>query len=142
MPVTPSTATGFIGRAGLANPNASSYAGTSKYGNTTKMLRTVFNLSHGARRAKATLLALTGAAVGGASKAYTNSRISAGATTGQAGINALGGRRTIETKTYQTGVTTAQDLVDFDTRLAARSRPTSFTVKGISSQGGMAGKLV
>jgi hypothetical protein len=140
MPVTKSNANGFVGRVGLANQNVTSYAGTAAYGSATRSLRRALNGSHGDRRAKATLLALTGAAVGAASKAYSNSRIDAGRTTGQAGVNLLGGKRTIETKVFQTGVTVAQDLTDFDTRLAASVRPTYPTVKG-GGGGGRAGRL-
>src|SRR5215204_3134756 len=111
MPTLP-TANGFIGRVGLGGGNATSYSGLQKYGATLRLLQRRLNLSHGSRKARATILALTGAVVGGASKAYSNSRVTADNASplvSQAGRNTLGGKRNIETVAYQTGVTVAAD---------------------------------
>src|ERR1044072_3853924 len=120
---TAASATGFVGRVGLANPNATSYSSIAKRGQTLELLNKALNSSHGSRRLRATLLALTGAAVGGASKAYSNSRIQAASTLGKLGG---GGLRTVETVTYQTGVTVAADLTTIDTQVAAKHKPSSY----------------
>lgn len=119
------TASGFIGS---TPSNITSYATTSIMGPLANELRRTLNRSHGSRRRKATLLAITGAAAGAASKAYSNSRIDAGVSTGQAGRNDLGGKRTIETKTYQTGNSVAADITDFDTVLQKTSKPSTYPV--------------
>lgn len=137
MPTT-AAATGFIGRVGLANPNATSYSSIAKRGQTLELLNKALNTSHGARRLRATILALTGAAVGGASKAYSNTRIQA---LQRAGKMSLGGAVAVETVTYQTGVTVAADLTSVDTQIAAKHKPSSYpAVKG-GGGGGRAGKL-
>lgn len=120
---TAASSTGFVGRVGLANPNANSYSTTAKRGGSLALLNKALNLSHGSRRLRATILALTGAAVGGASKAYSNSRVQAGDRRGKL---SYGGRIPVETVTYQTGVTTAADLTSVDTQIAAKHKPASY----------------
>lgn len=142
MPTT-AAATGFIGRIGLANPNATSYSSIAKRGGALAALNKTLNGSHGDRRLRATILALTGAAVGGASKAYSNSRIAhtTDGTTSRVGRLGGGGQRLVETITYQTGVTVAADLTSVDTQIAAKHKPSTYpTVKG-GGGGGRAGKL-
>src|SRR5690349_10002690 len=138
---TAATATGFVGRVGLANPNATSYSSIAKRGGALAFINRTLNGSHGDRRLRATILALTGAVVGGASKAYSNTRASAGRAVGQAQHIGLGGMRTVETVTYQTGVTVAQDLTTVDTQIAAKHKPSSYpTVLG-GGGGGRVGRL-
>src|SRR5215217_4438413 len=126
---TVGAATGFIGRLGALG-DTTIYATTGKVGAAGHRLRRLFNRSHGSRMQRATLLALTGAAVGAASKAYTNKRIDQGFTivdknsNGTGSLTALGGKRAVATVTRQSGVTVAQDLTDFDTRMAQKSYPT------------------
>jgi hypothetical protein len=120
---TAATATGYIGRVGLANPNATSYTSIAKRGQTLELLNKALNSSHGSRRLRATLLALTGAAVGGASKAYSNSRVQASQRIGKL---SPGGLQPVETVTYQTGVTVAGDLTSIDTQVAAKHKPSSY----------------
>lgn len=133
------TATGFVGRVGLSNPNATSYSSIAKRGQSLQLINNLLNRSHGSRRLKATLLALTGAAVGGASKAYSNSRVQAQQ---QAGRSSLGGLRTVETATYQTGVSVAADLTTIDAQVAAKHKPSSYPAnRAGSGGGGKAGRL-
>jgi hypothetical protein len=120
---TAATATGYIGRVGLANPNATSYTSIAKRGQTLELLNKALNSSHGSRRLRATLLALTGAAVGGASKAYSNSRVQPSQRIGKL---SPGGLQPVETVTYQTGVTVAGDLTSIDTQIAAKHKPSSY----------------
>lgn len=133
------SATGFIGRVGLANPNAVVYATDSKTNITLNRLRRSLNRSHGSRRLKAMILAITGAAAG-QSKAYSNFRVSVERTVGQAGVNKLGGARTIDQVAYQTGNSVAGDITTFDAQIAYSSKPTYPTVKG-GGGGGRVGKL-
>lgn len=126
MPTKP-TANGFIGRVGLGGGNATSYTGLAVTGGHLRKLRRMMNGSHGSRKLRAALLSLTGAAVGAASKAYSNARLKASETPGvtsQVGRNELGGRRTTETVAYQTGVSVASDLTDIDGTIAKRTAPT------------------
>lgn len=133
------SATGFVGRVGLSNPNATSYSSIAKRGQTLQVMNNLLNRSHGSRRLKATLLALTGAAVGGASKAYSNSRIQA---VQLAGKLAPGGIRNVETFTYQTGVSVAADLTTIDAQIAAKHKPSSYPAnRAGSGGGGRAGRL-
>jgi hypothetical protein len=141
---TAAAATGFIGRVGLANPNATSYTSIAKRGQTLELLNKALNGSHGSRRLRATVLALTGAAVGGASKAYSNSRIrhTTDSSTSRVGRLGGGGLRTVETVTYQTGVTVAGDLTTVDTQIAAKHKPSSYpTELSGAGGGGRIGKL-
>lgn len=82
----------------------------------------------GGRKLRATLLALTGAAPG-QSKVVTGTRIAADAS---GGLLAGSGKRTIETVTYQAGVTTNADLTRIDTNLNKRSKPTYVKDKAIT----------
>lgn len=141
MPTLP-TANGFIGRVGLGGGNATSYSGIGKTGGIGRLLNRLLNRGHGSRKARATILALTGAAVGGASKAYSNARVSAGRSAGQVGYNELGGKRTIETVAYQTGVTVAGDLTTIDTTIAQKSKPSSYPVEKGGYKPGKIGSLV
>jgi hypothetical protein len=124
-------ATGFIGRVGVIGDSAN-YATTGKIGVLGQLLRKAGSKSHGSRKMKSLMLALTGAAVGAASKAYTNKRIDAGFTrtgvnsNGTGSLVSLGGKRAVESVNYQTGVTVAQDLTDFDTRVAQKSYPPTY----------------
>lgn len=143
---TNGVATGFIGRVGAVGDTVN-YATTGKVGAAGHRLRGMFNRSHGSRMQRAILLALTGAAVGGASKAYTNKRIDQGFTvvdknsngTGQ--LTALGGKRLVSTVTRQSGVTVAQDLTDFDTRMAQKSFPSAYPADKSGFKPGNVGKL-
>jgi hypothetical protein len=138
MPTT-ATATGFVGRVGLANPNATSYSSIAKRGQGLQLVNNLLNRSHGSRRLRATLLALTGAAVGGASKAYSNSRIQAVQNVGKM---KLGGQQTVETVTYQTGVSVAADLTTIDAQIAAKHKPSSYpTNRAGYAGGGRVGKI-
>lgn len=107
---------------------ATNYTQASVADPVTRKLNKLFNRGYGNRAMRATVVALTGAAVGGASKAFSYARISAGNSAGQTGRNELGGRRTTETRNMQTGVTVAADLTDFDTRVTAKNRPASYPV--------------
>jgi hypothetical protein len=123
-------ATGFIGRVGAVG-DTTNYQTTGKIGAAGQMIRKALSKSHGTRRMKSLVLALTGAAVGAASKAYTNKRLDQGFTktdknSNGTGALTLGGKRNTETVTYQSGVTVAQDLTDFDTRAAQKSFPPSY----------------
>lgn len=120
---TAAAATGFVGRVGFANPNATSYTSIAKRGPQLQYLNSALNRSHGSRRLRATLLALTGAAVGGASKAYSNSRVQAGDRRGKL---SYGGKMTVETVTYQTGVSVAADLTTIDAQIAAKHKPATY----------------
>jgi hypothetical protein len=139
---TNGVAHGFVGRVGLANVDSTNYATVGKLGNVGARLRNQFNRSHGTRMNRAILLALTGAAVGGASKAYSQKRINHGFGTGsESGTGSLvtvGGKRTIDTVTRQSGVTVAQDLTDFDTRMAQKSYPPAYPA---DKSGHIAGKI-
>lgn len=142
MPTLPS-ANGFIGRVGLGGGNATSYSGLAKVGGSLRGVQRMLNRSHGSRKLRAMILALTGAAVGGASKAYSNSRIKANETgSSQVGKNELGGKRSIETVAYQTGVTVAGDLTTVDTTLAAKSKPATYPVDKSGHVPGKIGSLV
>lgn len=143
---TNGVAAGFIGRVGLANIDSTNYATVGKLGAVGTRLRNQFNRSHGTRMQRATLIALTGAAVGAASKAYTNKRINHGFTgtgnnNGTSALTALGGKRTVDTVTRQSGVTVAQDLTDFDTRMAQKSFPTTYPVNKSGFVPGNIGRL-
>ena len=134
------TANGFIGRVGAVG-NSTSYQSAGKVGSAAQRLKVFTRLSHGGRMARATLLALTGAAVGAASKAYSVSQVDVGPSTGQAGINGLGGKRTAVLKTKQSGNTVAQDLTDFDANVAAKSRPSTYPKDKSGWTPGNIGKL-
>lgn len=138
---TAASASGFIGRVGLNQPNATSYSSIAKRGQSLQLVNNLLNRSHGSRRLKATLLSLTGAAVGAASKAYSNSRVSAPTNT-LVSRTSLGGARTIDTVTYQTGVSVAQDLTTIDTQIAAKHKPATYaTDRAGAGGGGRAGKI-
>lgn len=143
---TNGVATGFIGRVGLANLDATNYATVGKLGAVGTRLRNQFNRSHGTRMQRATLIALTGAVVGGASKAYTNKRINhgfgTGSNSGTASLVTVGGKRQIDTVTRQSGVTVAQDLTDFDTRMAQKSFPPTYPANKSGYAVGNIGRLV
>lgn len=139
---TKGIATGFMGRVGLANPNVTSITTTSVSGTIVQDIKRALNKSHGSRRARATVLALTGAAVGAASKAYSNSRIYAGRAVGQAGVNHLGGLRTVETVNYQTGVSTATDLTSIDQQIMTKSKPASYPLNKSGYVPGKIGSLI
>jgi len=117
------TAQGWIGR---DTGNVTAHSTIDKYGTVIGQMRKLLNKSHGSRRVKATILALTGTAVGGASKAYSVYQVSSGDTRGQAGQNNLGGKRTIVALAKDTGVTTAADLADIDNGIGAKSRLASY----------------
>lgn len=133
------SATGFIGRVGLANTNAVTYVTDSKLNQPLNRIRRILNKSHGSRKLKAMILAITGAAAG-QSKAYSNYRVSAERTAGQAGVNKLGGARTVELVAYQTGNSVAGDITTFDAQITYSNKPTYPTVKG-GGGGGRLGKL-
>lgn len=117
------TASGWIGR---DTGNVTSHTTMSTYGASQGEIRRALNRGHGTRKLKAVLLALTGAAVGAASKAYSTARVDTGVSTGQAGRNDLGGRRTTSLVTLQSGVTVAADLTNVDQSIAAKSRLSSY----------------
>lgn len=141
---TSAVATGFIGRVGLANPNATSYSSIAKRGQTLELLNKALNASHGSRRLRATILALTGAVVGGASKAYSNSRVkhTTDNSVSRVGRVSGGGLRVVETITYQTGVTVAGDLTSVDTQIAVKHKPSPYpTERSGAGGGGRVGRI-
>lgn len=117
------TASGFIGRVGTANPNATTYSTPEKFTLNLKTLRNRLNGGRGNRRLRTIITALTGAAVGAASKAYSESRAQARQEVGK--LNS-GGVKTVETVSYQTGVTVAGDLTDVDQGIAFKRRVASY----------------
>lgn len=135
------------GWSGNAHGNATGpgqYQNSSKVGNVANQLRRSLNRGIPGRINRAIVLALTGAAVGAASRTHSFSRISAGTTTGQAGQSAgeLGGMRTIETISRNSGVTTADDLTTLDGNIAKKSRPPTYAKdKSGNGGGGQLGKL-
>lgn len=130
------TAKGFQGRVGALG-NSTNYQTTGKVGGAARAMRTSLNRGHGNRMVRAILLALTGAAVGAASKAYSVSRLNY---TGQAGQNTLGGLRKAQLVTKQTGVTVAQDLTDFDQNVARKSYPATYPANKSGYRPGSQGK--
>lgn len=114
---------GWIGR---DTGNVTTGSTVSKTGNLGKRLRVFLNGGHGSRMMKSTLLALTGAVVGGASKAYSVAQVTNPSNAGQAGRNDLGGKRQVALTTKQSGVTVAADLTDFDQSVAAKTRLANY----------------
>jgi hypothetical protein len=138
MPTT-GAATGFIGRQGASQPNVTAYSTTQKYGNQLGLMNRLLNRSHGTRRFRATLLSLTGAASGAASKAYSNTRIAAVQQLGKLGYAA---KQSAETVAYQTGNSTAGDLTTTDAVIAVKHRPGTYpTDKSGFAPGKAGGKL-
>lgn len=138
-------ATGFIGRVGVIG-NTTNYQTTGKFGDVATEIRRVFKGGHGGRMLQAVVLALTGAAVGAASKAYTVARIAErdnvpGTGSAIGSMMAFGGRRSKVTVTKQSGVTVAQDLTDFDTLMAQKNFPPSYPADKSGFKPGGIGRL-
>lgn len=123
-------AVGFIGRYG-ALANTTNYTTTGKIGGLGSQLRRSLNKGLGGRKMRAMLIALTGAAVGAASKAVTVRRTDersnfTGTGAANGSLIAFGGKRGNSSVSVQAGVTVAQDLTDFDTRVAQKSYPPAY----------------
>lgn len=79
------------------------------------------NSGRGGRRLRQVLLALTGNAPG-QSKVLTGTQIKHE----ESGDFGFGGKRTVETVTYQSGVTTAADVTNVDSKLEKKNRPIPY----------------
>jgi hypothetical protein len=139
------TATGFIGRYGAIG-NSTNYQTAGKIGDIANQLRRSFHRGHGGRMMQSMVIALTGAAVGAASKAYTVARVAEregvpGTGTATGSLVAFGGKRTKVTVTKQSGVTVAQDLTDFDTRIAQKPYPPTYPADKSGAKPGNIGRL-
>src|SRR5215204_3411744 len=93
---------------------------TTKQWQMSRQLRTGI----GGRKLRAIVMALTGATVGSASKAYSSKRIPHDRQVGVA--TSQFGKITAVTVTHITGNTTANDLSVVDNVLAARTRPPTY----------------
>lgn len=138
-------ALGFIGRVGAVG-NTTNYTTTGKIGGLGSQLRRSLNKGLGGRKMRAMMIALTGAAVGAASKAVSVQRIDAksnfiGTGPSNNSIMLFGGARGDSTVAVQTGVTVAQDLTDFDTRIAQKSYPPAYPADKSGWRPGGIGRL-
>lgn len=111
-----------------------------KYPSNDARLARALRTGIGNRKLRATILALTGVAVGGASKALSRKRVKATQALGQTVVQ--NGIVPVETQVLLSGNTTSADLARVDTNLVLRPRPASYPVERGGYRPGRIGSLV
>lgn len=96
------------------------YSRKQEYSTTDKQLNRILNRGLSGRKMKRKLQALIGAAPG-SSQTLTRTRIAH-----ETGQFALGGKRTIETVTVLSGVTTSADVDRLQEVIALKNRPATY----------------